>query len=114
MRGYDPGGDLYGRMKHRISFVQVTGSKNDPNANNTSEAPIYECYAAVERINSREGTFADRVTQSNSVVFITRHESTIDDPTLKISYKGSEYDIEGIENLQLEDAFLRITATRRI
>lgn len=113
MREYRPGGGLYGRMKHRISFIQVTGSKNDPNDNSTSEATIWTCYAMLEKENSREGLFADRVTLANSATFLTRYESTIDDPTLKISYKGNEFDIEGIENIEYEDAFLRFTATKR-
>lgn len=114
MQEYKRRGDLYGKMKHHISFISETGSKNNPNDSSIVRATVWTCHAMVGRDTSNEMALSERQTLLNTVMFTTRYESTIDNPKLLINYKSDDYDIEGIENVELDDAFLKFTAVKRV
>jgi len=101
-------------MRHRIIFKRTTGSKNSGLGSSPTESNVKTVQAAIGRAAMQEGEHAARETAQLTRMFTVRYDTSLDDATLVIEHRGEDYDIEGIENLHGDDAFLQIKAVRRV
>ncbi len=114
MREYKRHGDLYGHMKQTIIFKDITGSKNDPIDSSLTPSTIWTCQAAIDSFRMEEKTEGARETAFTGKVFTVRYKAELDDTTLVIEHRSTDYDIEAVDDLFGDMAFMQIKAVRRV
>ena len=107
--------DQIGNMRQRISFIRRNQSNNSFVNANAPDATVYECYAAVWVMGAgRESEQAARETSVLTRQFTCRYHEPVIDTTLILVWRGSEYDIEAIDDIDGMQAYMKIIATKRI
>jgi len=106
--------DLLGRMRERITFVQP-GSANNNSLTKpaTPDVTLDTIYAAVEQISAAERAAAGRQTYIETRNFIIRYQTSLN-ATQIIVWRGRRYDIEEIEDIDTDKAFVKVVAALRI
>lgn len=98
-----------GEMKHRITFQKPTSTVNE----NGFETEAYEdfrtVWASVTNLSGREYFAAAAVQKEKTVKFLIRAISGLDE-TMRIAFKGKQYNITSIDNIKYDNRFIEIKA----
>ena len=113
MQRYKSRGDLLGRMRQPISFVRITKELNKPTSAATSETIVYSCHASIDYYRGEEIEAGGTTIARSKTIFTVRYIALIEDETLILRYRGQDYDIESVDDLDGDRAFHQVTAIKR-
>lgn len=95
-----------GALDRRIEFYSRTLTKNTVGEEVvTYTTKVKEVWAKAIPTRASEKFQANRDLLDRTTVFITRHDSTLNDTTHRIVYEGLNWNILGIEELGRERGF---------
>jgi SPP1 family predicted phage head-tail adaptor len=107
-----------GELKHKVVFKQPTSSLNDEAGAEKSYDPpasTITTWAKVSSVNQFRATEAYQTALVDTLDFFVRHSTDREAITKDwlITYKGQDYTIHEIEELNQEERFIRFTAKVR-
>lgn len=98
-----------GELKHIIAFQKLVTDTNE----NVFEMEDWQDYktvwAAITNLHGREYFEAATVKAENTVKFTIRYIPNIE-PTMRIIFKGKQYNITSIDNIKYANKFIEIKA----
>jgi len=98
-----------GDLRQRITFQKLTTTVNE----NGFEVDTWEDYqtvwAAVSNLHGREYYAAAAVQAENTVKFTLRYLKDID-TSMRILFRGKQYNIIAIDNIKYQNRYLEIKA----
>jgi SPP1 family predicted phage head-tail adaptor len=98
-----------GGLRHRITFQKHTTTINE----NGFEVETWEDYrtvwAAASNLHGREYYAAAAVQAENTVKFTIRYLTGLD-TTMRILFRGKQYNITAIDNIKYQNRFIEIKA----
>jgi SPP1 family predicted phage head-tail adaptor len=98
-----------GELRHRITFQKLVTDTNE----NGFEIEYWQDYeavwAAITNLHGREYFEAAAVKAENTVKFTIRYVLNIK-PTMRILFKGNQYNISSIDNIKYANKFIEIKA----
>ena len=98
-----------GALRHRITFQELTTTINE----NGFEVETWEDYktvwAAAGNLHGREYYAAAAVQAENTVKFTIRYLPDIN-TSMRILFRGKQYNINAIDNIKYQNRYLEIKA----
>jgi len=96
-------------LKHRITLQTFSTTVNDNGFEVEEWTDFKELWAAVTNLHGREYFEAAAVQAENTVKFTIRYLPNIE-PTMRILFKGKQYNITSIDNIKYANKFIEIKA----
>lgn len=96
-------------LKHRIILQVFTTEVNENGFEVETWVDIKALWAAVTNLHGREYFEAAAVKAENTVKFTIRYISEIE-TTMRILFKGKQYNITSIDNIKYANKFIEIKA----
>ncbi|WP_373898828.1 phage head closure protein [Haloimpatiens sp. FM7315] len=96
-------------LKHRITFQSFTTTVNDNGFEVEAWVDFKTVWAAVTNLHGREYFEAAAVKAENTVKFTIRYIPNIE-PTMRVLFKGKQYNITSIDNIKYANKFIEIKA----
>lgn len=98
-----------GDLRHRITFQRLTSVVNE----NGFETEVWQDYktvwASVSNLNGREYYQAAAIQAEKTVKFLIRNIESVD-TSMRILFKGKQYNITSIDNMKYANKHLEIKA----
>ncbi|SHI17842.1 phage head closure protein [Sporanaerobacter acetigenes] len=98
-----------GELRHKITFQKLTTATNE----NGFEVEAWENYktvwAAITNLHGREYFEAAAVQKENTVKFTIRYFKGLD-TSMRILFRGTEYNIISIDNIKYKNKYIEIKA----
>lgn len=98
-----------GKLKHRITFQKLTATTNENGFEIEDWKDYKTVWAAITNLHGREYFEAAAVKAENTVKFTIRYVPNIE-PTMRIIFKGKQYNISSIDNIKYANKFIEIKA----
>lgn len=98
-----------GNLKHRITFQSLVATTNENGFDVETWVDHKTVWAAVSNLNGREYFAAAAVQAEKTVKFTIRYTDEID-TSMRILFKGKQYNITAIDNIKYADKFIEIKA----
>lgn len=98
-----------GELKHRITFQKLTATTNENGFEIEDWQDYKTVWAAITNLHGREYFEAAAVKAENTVKFTIRYVPNIE-PTMRIIFKGKQYNISSIDNIKYANIFIEIKA----
>lgn len=96
-------------LKHRITIQVLETLTNENGFEIETWVDFRDLWAAVTNLHGREYFAAAAVQAENTVKFTIRYTDEID-TTMRIFFKGKQYNITSIDNIKYENKFIEIMA----
>ncbi len=97
------------KLKHRITLQVLETEANENGFQVETWIDFKDLWAKVENLHGREYFEAAAVQAENTVKFTIRYTDEID-TTMRIFFKGKQYNITSIDNIKYENKFIEIMA----
>lgn len=97
------------KLKHRITLQVLETEANENGFQVETWVDFKDLWAAVTNLHGREYFEAAAVQAENTVKFTIRYTDEID-TTMRIFFKGKQYNITSIDNIKYENKFIEIMA----
>jgi len=98
-----------GDLRHRITFQKLTTSVNENGFEVETWEDFKTVWAAVSNLHGREYFAAAAVQAENTVKFTIRYLTGLD-TTMRILFRGKQYNITAIDNIKYQNRYLEIKA----
>lgn len=98
-----------GELRHRITFQKLTATTNENGFEIEDWQDYKTVWAAITNLHGREYFEAAAVKAENTVKFTIRYVPNIE-PTMRIIFKGKQYNITSIDNIKYANKFIEIKA----
>lgn len=101
-----------GKLNKRIKIFKSSGGYDDYGEPLDTKEIVHECWASVRNKSGTEQFKA--VTPFSKVVtsFLIRYTKKLIDTTMKIDFKGEEYNIIYVDNYNFSNEYIEITAEK--
>lgn len=101
-----------GKLNQRIEIFKIVGSRDEYGEPITTKKTIHECWSSVKNKSGKEQFQA--VTPFAKVVtsFLIRYTKKAIDTTMKINFKGEEYNIIYVDNYNFSNEWIELTAEK--
>ena len=96
-------------LKHRITLQVFTTVVNENGFGVESWVNFKTLWAAVTNLHGREYFAAAAVKAENTVKFTIRYTQGIDE-SMRILFKGKQYNISSVDNIKYANKFIEIKA----
>lgn len=96
-------------LKHRITLQLFTTVVNENGFEVETWVDFKTLWAAVTNLHGREYFAAAAVKAENTVKFTIRYTEGIDE-SMRILFKGKEYNISSVDNIKYANKFIEIKA----
>ncbi|WP_394887178.1 phage head closure protein [Clostridium butyricum] len=96
-------------LKHRITFQLFTTVVNENGFEVETWVDFKTLWAAVTNLHGREYFAAAAVKAENTVKFTIRYTEGIDE-SMRILFKGKQYNISSVDNIKYANKFIEIKA----
>lgn len=96
-------------LKHRITLQTFLATVNDNGFEVEAWVDFKTVWAGVTNLHGREYFEAAAVKAENTVKFTIRYVPSIE-PTMRILFKGKQYNITSIDNIKYANKFIEIKA----
>ena len=96
-----------GELRHRITLQALETRVNENGFEEEMWIDHKTLWASIKNLHGREYFQAAAVQKENTVKFIIRYIPGID-TSMKILFKGKNYDITSIDNIRYENKFIEI------
>jgi SPP1 family predicted phage head-tail adaptor len=98
-----------GDLRHRITFQELTTTTNENGFEVKTWIDFKTVWAKVSNLHGREYYQAAQVQAENTVKFTIRYlEGT--DTSMRILFRGKQYNITAIDNIKYQNRFMEIKA----
>ena len=97
------------QLKHRITLQILETAANDNGFELEIWTDFKDLWAAITNLNGREYFAAAAVQAENTVKFTIRYTDEID-TTMRIIFKGKQYNITSIDNIKYANKFIEFKA----
>jgi SPP1 family predicted phage head-tail adaptor len=98
------------KMRHRVKILENPAGKVNENGFAVKDwSVITTVWASVKGLSSREYFSAAAVQKENMIKIKIRYRKDIDQSN-RLEFRGKQYDIESIDNINFENRFLEIMA----
>ncbi|HHV82759.1 MAG TPA: phage head closure protein [Tepidanaerobacter syntrophicus] len=99
-----------GDLRHRITLQKkATTTVNENGFEVKTWEDVKTVWAAASNLHGREYYAAAAVQAENTVKFTIRYTEGID-PSMRILFKGKQYDITAIDNIKYQNRYMEIKA----
>ncbi|KGK87366.1 phage head closure protein [Clostridium sp. HMP27] len=98
-----------GELRHRITFQKLTANTNENGFEMEDWQDYKTVWAAITNLHGREYFEAAAVKEENTVKFTIRYVPNIE-PTMRILFKGKQYNINSIDNIKYKNKYIEISA----
>ncbi|MCX7903040.1 MAG: phage head closure protein [Caloramator sp.] len=98
-----------GDMKHRITIQKPVRVIDDSGFETETWEDLKTVWASISNLHGREYFEAATVNAEKTIKFTIRYINGIDS-SMRISFKGKQYEITFIDNIKYENRFLEIKA----
>lgn len=98
-----------GALRHRITFQELTTSVNENGFEEQNWEGYKTVWAAVSNLHGREYYAAAAVQAENTVKFTIRYLPDIN-TSMRILFRGKQYNITAIDNIKYQNRYLEIKA----
>lgn len=98
-----------GELRHRITFQKLTATTNENGFEIEDWQDYKTVWAAITNLHGREYFEAAAVKAENTVKFTIRYVPNIES-TMRILFKGKQYNISSIDNIKYANKFIEIKA----
>lgn len=98
-----------GELNHRITFQVLAVLINENGFETESWIDYKEVWAKAENLRGREYFEAAAVHAENTIKFTIRYLDSIN-TTMRILFKGNQYNITSIDNIKYGNKFIEIKA----
>ena len=96
-----------GELRHRIRLQKLETVVNENGFEEEEWIDHKKVWASIKNLHGREYFEAAAVQKENTVKFIIRYLPGID-TSMKILFKGKNYDITSIDNIRYENKYIEI------
>ncbi len=98
-----------GELRQRITFQKLITTVNESGFEVETWEDVCTVWAAVSNLHGREYFAAAAVQAENTVKFTVRYLSGIA-TTMRILFRGKQYNITAIDNIKFQNRFIEIKA----
>lgn len=98
-----------GDLRHRITLQRLTTTTNENGFEIEEWIDVKTVWAGVSNLYGREYFEAAAVQAENTVKFIIRYTKDID-TSMKIIFRGKQYNITSIDNINYKNELMEIKA----
>ncbi len=98
-----------GDLRHRITFQKHTTTINENGFEVETWEDFKTVWAAASNLHGREYYAAAAVQAENTVKFTIRYLTSLD-TTMRILFRGKQYNIIAIDNIKYQNRFIEIKA----
>lgn len=98
-----------GDLRHRITFQKHTTTINENGFEVETWEDVKTVWAAASNLHGREYFAAAAVQAENTVKFTIRYLTGLD-TTMRILFRGKQYNITAIDNIKYQNRFIEIKA----
>lgn len=102
-----------GQLNKRISFVSISGTKDEEGFRQTARTTVYSCWAQVRQDSGKEVSERDGDYGIVEATFLIRYRAGLS-RKLSIEYGGHDWDIEYIDTFDGGREWLKIRAKREV
>lgn len=103
--------DLFaGELKHKIKIQRLSNTVNSNGFNVETWVDIRTVYAKVQNLSGREYWQASAVQAENTVKFFIKYIRMDIDNTMRLYFKGKQYNIVHVDNATYENKIIVIKA----
>lgn len=98
-----------GELRHKITLQKFTIIVNENGFEDETWIDFKILWAEVAKLHGREYFAAAAVKAENTVKFIIRYTEGIDE-SMRVLFKGKQYNISSIDNIKYANKFIEIKA----
>lgn len=98
-----------GDLRHRITFQKLTTTVNENGFEEETWEDVKTVWAAASNLHGREYYAAAAVQAENTVKFTIRYLPGIH-TTMRILFRGKQYNITAIDNIKYQNRYMEIKA----
>ena len=101
-----------GRLNQRILIYKAGEGYDDYGDPLDTKENVHECWASVRNRSGKEQFQASTPFAKVVTSFLIRYTSKLIDTTMKIEFKGEEYNIIYVDNFNFSNEWIEITAEK--
>lgn len=98
-----------GELRHRITLQRLTTTTNENGFEMEEWTDVKTVWASITNLHGREYYEAAAVQAEQTVKFTVRYLKDLD-TSMRILFKGNQYNITSIDNIKYENRYMEIKA----